>query len=1109
MAETARDYERLPKYKLLQFIDGLLTDKTPLKELKKATKREILNFILGKYSNEFYAIPLEVFDRFENPRVFNFEKKVGLKKLTKQELEDYKFNQENYDDPYTGKKPIINPDNRKIELIRLQEHQKKFLNGFLIGNMRSSIVFHGVGTGKTLTAVASANMYLQLYPNNKVFVITPPAVLYNFIESLIAFGIDPRDPRYKFMTYDKFYQSKSQKAENALLIIDEAHNFRTKMEIAYEKTPSGETIATPRFNKKGFSILERGGKPAHKVLLLTATPFVNKTYDIENLLAIGEGRDPNSEETFGQIASDDKMRYDYFKYRISHYERDIEGAMFPRRIETFVPLVVRGEDEKLLKAIVDETNPFYIKTRKDSIKLDNMKVKYVIDEIRKDKKKYIIYTTFEQGGYVLLEKQLKKYNIDYGIISGKVSTGNKKQAIDDFNGYDDPNYKFKNLGKRVLIITRAGAEGVSLKRTKTIFIMDGQWNEALYEQIVARAIRYKSHTDLPKEEQKVFVKKLFLCYESEAEALERINSGEKFDYMSMMISILQTRVKLKQAEKFRGEDVLGKVERGEKKIGVNKNVIDEFLNKIATFGDLEFSAEKLATLKKGSKEKAEYLSKNQAFAKNKETYLTQEVNTLLDKIPSTDFYMFILQKNKKMIVDAFIRQIDRIPQTEQSIMDLDVGSKLFKQIVDGKMTGEQMMKFLIDEMRPNMNKTVNLITNVNDGREERLQKFLQSRKQLSELQLNKLLVKIGQEYFTPLKEAEELFKLSGLEFEFSKYPVLNILEPSAGTGGLLVPIIDFYNKKVTKQMFKFDLVEFSEDNRKVLQDLQDKVPDVFSLQKTRDFLEFTPNKDYNFIFMNPPFHLDKHYNKKYKKDYYDYDFVKRAYAMLDLNGVLVAITGLKYLENPEMVKWYKEKGAKIKRVKGEWKGENLKVGAEIKNLDRVHIYIRKVNDDIKETQELLKIDDFNDNKTEAIGSIEDLEKVVEKKMEYDISNPKTFLKKVKGLAEEKKKDEIKPEVIKGFTLPSVDDEEYRVLKNSIDDMKGGSPLDRSMLKIYTIRMGDNINKPTIIPDTEITTPRLRELLVFLKKNIEKVKKAVATDKIRKSLVEQSRKMPVY
>jgi tRNA1(Val) A37 N6-methylase TrmN6 len=189
------------------------------------------------------------------------------------------------------------------------------------------------------------------------------------------------------------------------------------------------------------------------------------------------------------------------------------------------------------------------------------------------------------------------------------------------------------------------------------------------------------------------------------------------------------------------------------------------------------------------------------------------------------------------------------------------------------------------------------------------------------------------------------------------FPVVNILETSAGQGGLLQPIIEFYSDK--EFMPKIDMVELDRENRNELSKYVEKAPDIFSLQKTTDFLEFIPNKEYNYIFMNPPFHLDSKLNKKYKKDYYDYDFVKRAYAMLEMNGVLVAITGTNYKKNQEILNWYEDKNAKITQVRGKWEGENLKKGSEIKNLERVFIVIRKISDDLKETKELLKIDDFN------------------------------------------------------------------------------------------------------------------------------------------------------
>ena len=61
--------------------------------------------------------------------------------------------------------------------------------------------------------------------------------------------------------------------------------------------------------------------------------------------------------------------------------------------------------------------------------------------------------------------------------------------------------RYNSKSVKVLIITKAGTEGIDTIALKAIFISEGRsWNEALVEQGVARAIRYKSHFHLPKEE---------------------------------------------------------------------------------------------------------------------------------------------------------------------------------------------------------------------------------------------------------------------------------------------------------------------------------------------------------------------------------------------------------------------------------------------------------------------------------------------------------------------------------------------------------------------------------------------------------------------------------
>ena len=74
----------------------------------------------------------------------------------------------------------------------------------------------------------------------------------------------------------------------------------------------------------------------HKIILLTATPFVNNLYDIENLIAMIDNRQPIEELYFYTLCANNNKIYDYFKYKISHYEKSQDNEDFPERREGFM-----------------------------------------------------------------------------------------------------------------------------------------------------------------------------------------------------------------------------------------------------------------------------------------------------------------------------------------------------------------------------------------------------------------------------------------------------------------------------------------------------------------------------------------------------------------------------------------------------------------------------------------------------------------------------------------------------------------------------------------------------------------------------------------------------
>ena len=52
---------------------------------------------------------------------------------------------------------------------------------------------------------------------------------------------------------------------------------------------------------------------------------------------------------------------------------------------------------------------------------------------------------------------------------------------------------------KLLMITSSGAEGINLKNTRFVHIVEPYWNMVRPEQVIGRARRICSHQDLPEE----------------------------------------------------------------------------------------------------------------------------------------------------------------------------------------------------------------------------------------------------------------------------------------------------------------------------------------------------------------------------------------------------------------------------------------------------------------------------------------------------------------------------------------------------------------------------------------------------------------------------------
>ena len=103
-------------------------------------------------------------------------------------------------------------------------------------------------------------------------------------------------------------------------------------------------------------------------------------------------------------------------------------------------------------------------------------------------------------------------------------------------------------------------------------------------------------------------------------------------------------------------------------------------------------------------------------------------------------------------------------------------------------------------------------------------------------------VKRYQAFYTPVAIIKKMLDFSKSLKSFNNE--LNILEPTAGIGGIPVEIL-----KLQKQ-HKIFMVEIEESSREILKELVDTAPDILTLYETPNFLQFVNPIEYHLIVMN-------------------------------------------------------------------------------------------------------------------------------------------------------------------------------------------------------------------------------------------------------------------
>jgi superfamily II DNA or RNA helicase len=423
--------------------------------------------------------------------------------------------------------------------ISLQPHQQRIADEVTGENPQGSsrmLVYHGLGSGKSLSALAAAEAAKKKF-GDSYGVVVPAALKGNFNKEIKKFT--DSDP--EVMSYTALGMGKQFKEPPQTLVMDEAHRLRN---------PGGAAAHAA----------SQQAQSARNLLLLTGSPITNEPADLANLLALlHNGK--MSPEQFNQrfvghktvnpgvinwfrgikpgeqpeVKNESELRgllkghVDYQPSKnpkgvnvseetihvpLSPEQQKIQKAVrtkippgFLWKLDSEFPLS-RDELAKLnsfmtgLRQVSMSTRPF--RADKDPLKAYDQSsklqaaMKNLQGTLESDpRKKAIIYSNHIDAGLAPYAAALKKNNIPHALFHGSISPTERQKAVDEYNA-----------GKlRALLIGPAGAEGLSTRGTSLIQLLDPHWHESRSQQARGRGLRFDSHEGLPEDLKNVNVQR--------------------------------------------------------------------------------------------------------------------------------------------------------------------------------------------------------------------------------------------------------------------------------------------------------------------------------------------------------------------------------------------------------------------------------------------------------------------------------------------------------------------------------------------------------------------------------------------------------------------------
>jgi SNF2 family DNA or RNA helicase len=426
---------------------------------------------------------------------------------------------------------------------KLKPHQERALEK--LEKTHGLILSHSMGSGKTMTFLTALERAQAKDKNGRSLIIAPASLTSNIDKEIAKHKLKVNLSKVDVMSYEKatIDAEKLRKNKYILAISDEAHKLRNTntqrhTELADIISNADNRIlatATSSYNhvvdtaplvniaSGGQEVLPEDKKAFEKQYVykrIQSAPFLKRIFgapskEVSTLKNTAELKEKlNTYIDHYNIADDPEA----MKHFPTKEEKTIEVEMSPtqnqfykymeNRLPWHLRLKVRSgmplskkESAQLnafssgVRQVSNSISPFMPNLQEATPKIKKA-VESVEQGLKEDKNfKGLVYSNYLGGGLADYSKELSKKGISHGVYTGSLNKQEKDDIISTYNS-----------GKiKVLLVSSAGGEGLDLKGTKKVQILNPHFNKSKIDQVIGRAARYDSHIDLPPKERHVQV----------------------------------------------------------------------------------------------------------------------------------------------------------------------------------------------------------------------------------------------------------------------------------------------------------------------------------------------------------------------------------------------------------------------------------------------------------------------------------------------------------------------------------------------------------------------------------------------------------------------------